>query len=106
MTELKINQNGLPISAEGLKAAEAAANRIIWENVPVNITYPTREELAALTYRSKKEIEGRQRRIFCAPDFNLADQRISAIDCILFHIYSYFCCTGSLSIASISSFSA
>ena len=32
----------IPISAEGLKAAETAANRIIWENVPVNITYPTR----------------------------------------------------------------
>ena len=46
---------------EGLKAAETAANRIIWENVPVNITYPTREELAILTYRSKKEIEGQVR---------------------------------------------
>ena len=33
----------IPISAEGLKAAETAANRIIWENMPVNITYPTRE---------------------------------------------------------------
>ena len=42
----------IPISAEGLKAAETAANRIIWENVPVLITYPTPEELAALTYRS------------------------------------------------------
>ena len=31
----------IPISAEGLKAAETAANRIIWENVPVLITYPT-----------------------------------------------------------------
>ena len=51
----------IPISPEGLKAAETAANRIIWENVPVNITYPTREELAALTYRSKKEIEGQVR---------------------------------------------
>lgn len=51
----------IPISAEELKAAETAANRIIWENVPVNITYPTREELAALTYRSKKEIEGQVR---------------------------------------------
>ena len=51
----------IPISAEGLKEAETAANRIIWENVPVNITYPTREELAALTYRSKKEIEGQVR---------------------------------------------
>ncbi len=51
----------IPISAEGLKAAETAANRIVWENVPVNITYPTPEELAALTYRSKKEIEGQVR---------------------------------------------
>ena len=49
----------IPISAEGLKAAETAANRIIWENVPVNITYPTREELAALTYRSKRRSRGR-----------------------------------------------
>ena len=46
----------VPISAEGLREAELAANRIIWENVPVLITYPTPEELAALTYRSKKEI--------------------------------------------------
>ena len=51
----------VPISAEGLRAAELAANRIIWQNVPVVITYPTREELARLTYRSKKEIEGQVR---------------------------------------------
>ena len=51
----------VPISAEGLRAAELAANRIVWQNVPVIITYPTREELAALAYRSKKEIEGQVR---------------------------------------------
>ena len=51
----------VPISAEGLREAELAANRIVWQNVPVVITYPTREELAALTYRSKKEIEGQVR---------------------------------------------
>ncbi len=51
----------VPISAEGLRAAELAANRIVWQNVPVIITYPTREELAALPYRSKKEIEGQVR---------------------------------------------
>ena len=51
----------VPISAEGLREAEFAANRIIWENVPVLITYPTPEELAALTYRSKKEIAGQVR---------------------------------------------
>ena len=51
----------VPIDAAGLKAAETAANRIVWENVPVLITYPTKEELAQLTYRSKKEIEGQVR---------------------------------------------
>ena len=51
----------VPISAEGLREAELAANRIIWQNVPVLITYPTREELAQMTYRSKKEIEGQVR---------------------------------------------
>ena len=51
----------VPISAEGLREAELAANRIVWQNVPVCITYPTREELAALIYRSKKEIEGQVR---------------------------------------------
>ena len=48
----------VPISAEGLREAELAANRMVWQNVPVLITYPTREELARMTYRSKKEIEG------------------------------------------------
>ena len=43
----------VPISAEGLREAELAANRIIWQNVPVVITYPTPQELAALTYRKR-----------------------------------------------------
>ena len=51
----------VPISAEGLREAELAANHIVWQNVPVLITYPTREELARMTYRSKKEIEGQVR---------------------------------------------
>ena len=51
----------VPISAEGLQAAEFAANRIVWQDVPVLVSYPTREELAALVYRSKKEIEGQVR---------------------------------------------
>lgn len=51
----------VPISAEGLREAELAANRIVWQNVPVLIAYPTREELARMTYRSKKEIEGQVR---------------------------------------------
>ena len=51
----------VPISADGLREAELAANRIVWQDVPVVITYPTREELSSLTYRSKKEIEGQVR---------------------------------------------
>ena len=51
----------VPISAEGLREAELAANRIVWQNLPVLITYPTREELTRMTYRSKKEIEGQVR---------------------------------------------
>lgn len=57
----------VPISAEGLREAELAANRIVWQNVPVLITYPTCEELTRMTYRSKKEIEG-QVRIVTIPD--------------------------------------
>ena len=56
----------VPISAEGLREAELAANRIVWQNVPVLITYPTREELARMTYRSKKEIDGAVRLVDAA----------------------------------------
>ena len=37
------------------------SNRIVWQDVPVVISYPTPEELATLTYRSKKEIAGQVR---------------------------------------------
>ena len=60
-TEAVRMDTSVPISAEGLQAAELAANRIVWQDVPVLVSYPTREELAALTYRSKKEIEGQVR---------------------------------------------
>ena len=37
---------------------EQQANRYIWENHPVRIWYPSPKELAALPYRSKKELTG------------------------------------------------
>ena len=49
----------VPISAEGLQAAEFAANRIVWQDVPVLISYPTQEELAALFTATKKRSRGR-----------------------------------------------
>ena len=48
----------LPIPTEGLAAAEAEANRIVWADLPVQAEYPAPEVLATLTYRSKKAIEG------------------------------------------------
>lgn len=40
---------------------EEKANEAIWTNAPVGIRYPSKEELDALEYRSKKELEGQVR---------------------------------------------
>ena len=40
---------------------ELRANEIIYQNLPVEISYPSKEELEALSYRSKIEIEGQVR---------------------------------------------
>ena len=49
------------LTAEQLSELEEAANAAIWANLPVRILFPTREELAALDYRSKKELAGQVR---------------------------------------------
>ncbi len=46
------------ISWEQALEVERRANEYIWEDHPVHIWYPTAEELAALPYRSKKELTG------------------------------------------------
>lgn len=50
-----------PISWEQVLKAEQKANQIIAADQPVEITYPTREELKKINYRSKKEIQGQVR---------------------------------------------
>ena len=47
-----------PISDEGLLEAERRANQVIWQNVPTEAVWHTKEELESITYRSKKELEG------------------------------------------------
>ncbi len=47
-----------PISAAQLKIAEEMANEIIWQDVPIETLLPSADALAAMTYRSKKEIDG------------------------------------------------
>ena len=49
------------IDEEQLRQLEQAANRYIWEDHPIVITYPTAAELETLEYRSKKVIDGQVR---------------------------------------------
>ena len=55
-----IDFNGM-LDEEQLARIEERANRIIWENQPVDIFYPSGEELRTLEYRSKKELTGEVR---------------------------------------------
>ena len=41
-----------------LDALEDEANQLIYDNVPVHVFYPSKEELEQLDYRSKKELTG------------------------------------------------
>ena len=49
------------ISWERAMDAQQKANEIIWADAPVEITYPSAEELHRLSYRSKKELTGKVR---------------------------------------------
>lgn len=50
-----------PISTKEVEELEREANEVIVSNVPVRISYPSKEELFVLDYRSKIEIEGQVR---------------------------------------------
>lgn len=49
------------IMPEELPALEDKANEAIWRNTPFETFYPSKEELAAMEYRSKKELDGQVR---------------------------------------------
>ena len=51
----------LPLTEEQIARLEAEANRCIWQDRPVEIAYPSSEELAHIDYRSKKELTGQVR---------------------------------------------
>ncbi len=46
------------VPPEDLESIEAEANAYVWANLPVKTWYPSPEELAAIPYRSKKELTG------------------------------------------------
>lgn len=64
------------LDAPQLAQLERLANEAVWQNLPVNILWPTEEELAALPFRQKKvlampvrivEVPGVDRCACCAP---------------------------------------
>lgn len=57
---ITIDFNGI-IDEDGLREIERLANEAVWRNLETNIFYPDRETLAALPYRSKKELSGQVR---------------------------------------------
>lgn len=58
------------LTPEQADEVETLANRAVFDNIPVEILYPSREELAKLDYRSKIEIEG-QVRLVSIPGIDL-----------------------------------
>lgn len=57
---ITIDLSGL-LTMQQLSEIELAANQAIWDDIPVDIFYPDAEALAALSYRSKKELTGEVR---------------------------------------------
>lgn len=55
-----VDFNGVLTEAQVLEA-ERLANEVIWRNTPIRAWFPDKEELEALSYRSKKAIEGNVR---------------------------------------------
>lgn len=61
--------NGM-LTEEQVRMAELLANQAVAENIPVLSSFPTREELDTLDYRSKKELTG-QVRIVTVPGYDV-----------------------------------
>ena len=58
------------LSEENLRTIEYLANEAVYRNLPVQISYPSPNELNALDYRSKKELTG-QIRIVTVPGYDV-----------------------------------
>lgn len=58
--EVTMDFNGVLDWAQ-VREIEFAANKVIYENLPIEVSYPSKEELDNLEYRSKIEIDGQVR---------------------------------------------
>ena len=64
-----IDFNGMLDDAQ-LAMLEREANEAVWQDLPVEVTYPSPEELKTIPYRSKKELTG-QVRIVTIPGYDI-----------------------------------
>jgi alanyl-tRNA synthetase len=60
----------VPLAEEDLLRIEALANQAVWENISLEIAYPSPEELETIPYRSKKALEGKIR-IVTIPGYDI-----------------------------------
>ena len=67
-----------PIPKDALEEIEREANRAVFSNLDIQISYPSKEELKELDYRSKIEIDG-QVRIVTVPGYD-----VCACCCLLY----------------------
>ncbi len=58
------------LTKEQLRMIEREANEAVTSNIPVQVTYPSKEELEGMEYRSKKELTG-QVRIVTVPGYDV-----------------------------------
>ncbi len=67
--EVTMDFNGT-LSWEQIHVLEFEANKVIYKNLPIEISYPSSDELANMEYRSKIEIDG-QVRIVTIPEVDV-----------------------------------
>lgn len=71
--------NGV-LTEEQLRWIEWEANEAVTKNLPIQVAYPTKEELDAMEYRSKKELSG-QVRIVTVPGYDVCACCAPHVEC-------------------------
>lgn len=60
----------VPLSEKDVAKLELSANEAVYKNLPIEISYPSENELSVLPYRSKKKLTGKVR-IVTVPDYDI-----------------------------------
>jgi alanyl-tRNA synthetase len=72
------------LNQQQIDLIEEKTNRVIYQDLPILVFYPSKEELASMDYRSKKELTGRVRIV----DIGQNEQRVDRCACCAPHTAS------------------